>query len=342
MMAVTLSILLRYSDFFLFSSSHKISQVLVSKKNHNMRLLKLDFDDAKLYSIHLIGWNKVSARISVNDKKEFFCNKDIFINADNLKIQLTDLFKRQFILSADGITMSLKNNNDTVDKAAFSRENSLEKGSLKIWFHFDFLDIKTFDKQIRGLFEKISSVLYNGKTTMPLDFSGIYTFNIKNEPVKARLSTHYDDKFYSIRVNKEFFKVISWMLQEELTEPEIELLSENTFKIPKLLRIKNIAQNKSEKMAEKNNNIPEDAYRHVLWSYLLAMEYGTDFAEKVTNAHEEGDITNTKWKHQMDYNNNAIGREYALAQYKENAVLLKLLQDPRVIRKKGHTMDNHE
>jgi len=82
---VFLLVLFKYSDFFLFSSSQKISQMLVAQKNYNMELLRLDFDDAKFYSIDSIGWKKVSVRISVNNKKELFSGKDIFVNADNLK-----------------------------------------------------------------------------------------------------------------------------------------------------------------------------------------------------------------------------------------------------------------
>ncbi len=59
---------------------------------------------------------------------------------------------------------------------------------------------------------------------------------------------------------------------------------------------------------------PVDAYRHVLWSYYLAVEFGPEFAQFVTDTYEDDtirDTGNTEAEHQMDYANNAVGRTYA-------------------------------
>jgi hypothetical protein len=79
--------------------------------------------------------------------------------------------------------------------------------------------------------------------------------------------------------------------------------------------------------------VPEDAYRHVLWSYLLTKEFGGAFAVEVTNAHETGKTGNTREERLMDINNNEIGREYARRGEEEQELLKLTLTDPRVIRK---------
>lgn len=120
-------------------------------------------------------------------------------------------------------------------------------------------------------------------------------------------------------------------MADNITDAEATLLSVNAVRLPKLLNIMNDAKRESERY--KNvDGIPEDAYRHVLWSYLLTKEYGPEFSKAVTDAHEEGDNTNTEAEHKMDYNNNKIGREYAARQYKRNEILEHLLRDDRVIR----------
>ena len=83
---------------------------------------------------------------------------------------------------------------------------------------------------------------------------------------------------------------------------------------------------------ERDGSVPEDAYRHVLWSYLLTQEFDAEFAEKVTDAHEIGSTTNTEAEHRMDYNNNAVGRRYAAEGVAEPEVLSRVRRDPAVIR----------
>ena len=137
--------------------------------------------------------------------------------------------------------------------------------------------------------------------------------------------------YYKIRINPEVLKSIAWLINEELTDAEAALLADSPFRIQDLFSIMATARTESEKY-KKNDMIPEDAYRHVLWSYLLTTNYGPDFAKKVTDAHEEGDMSNTEAEHEMDYNNNAIGREYALENHKKSEILLRMLNDTRVIR----------
>ncbi len=78
--------------------------------------------------------------------------------------------------------------------------------------------------------------------------------------------------------------------------------------------------------------MPEDAYRHVLWSFLLTRTYGPEFARRVTDAHEIGDTGNTEADHRMDYNNNDIGRRYAAEGVQEAELLGRVRTDGRVVR----------
>ena len=85
--------------------------------------------------------------------------------------------------------------------------------------------------------------------------------------------------------------------------------------------------------------VPEDAFRHVLWSYLLTREYGVDFSMKVTDAHEEGRTENTRDEKLMDINNNRIGRNYAKSGYPETSLLAILMYDPEVITSLGQVAE---
>ncbi|WP_238314615.1 DUF6973 domain-containing protein, partial [Methylobacterium crusticola] len=75
--------------------------------------------------------------------------------------------------------------------------------------------------------------------------------------------------------------------------------------------IKDYAETTAHNAHAKDRTIPEDAYRHVLWSYLLTKEFGPAFASRVTDAHEQGPTGNTPKERKQDYHNNAVGRRYA-------------------------------
>jgi len=178
-----------------------------------------------------------------------------------------------------------------------------------------------------------ASLFSDGKTVIPATLSGILHFKMAQEAVRARVYTQIrSDGYYALQVNEEFFQTMAWYNRLDMTEAEARLLSKNPMRMPRLINIMDKAKQESQRYAEVPT-IPEDAYRHILWSYLLTKAYGPDFAKQVTDAHEIGDTTSTEAEHQMDYKNNAIGREYALANVKQHEVLTRLLDDANVIRK---------
>jgi hypothetical protein len=140
-----------------------------------------------------------------------------------------------------------------------------------------------------------------------------------------------EEKKYVLILNIQSLKNLSTAMEEVLTEPEIILFSRNPFKAPRLFRIRDDAEKTAEIAGKHDETVPEDAYRHVLWSYLLTKAFGPDFAREVTDAHECGLTDNTEAEHRMDYNNNRIGREYALSGYKREEILSRLRQDTAVI-----------
>ena len=133
-------------------------------------------------------------------------------------------------------------------------------------------------------------------------------------------------------LNKNDLRSVAVYFDEPLYDTEVDVVSEHPFRASRLMEIRDKAQKESRRARKRDSSVPEDAYRHVLWSYLLTKEYGPEFAEKVTDAHELGASDNTEADHRMDYNNNKIGRSYALRGEKESNLLDNVRTDPKVIR----------
>lgn len=124
----------------------------------------------------------------------------------------------------------------------------------------------------------------------------------------------------------------SQQLNQRLTEAELELLSRYPLRLPTLFAVKQYASRIAKIATQRNPGLSEPAYRHLLWSYMLTREYGPEFAEKVTDAHEVGETGNTPQKTAMDLHNNALGRELFRSGVKMRELLDIAKKDPRVRR----------
>jgi len=320
---------LKFSNSLIITYSAKAAKLLETKEYlPGLKIQRLNFATARLSSLDTITWQDITSQIRIENK--LFSGQPVIVHIKSLELILLDLVQKKFCLIVNGLTTSQAVQDSPSDET--KQPTGLEKGRLRMDFEFDFLSPQTSRPQISALVKEIATLAHTGKTIIPIDFSAIASFTISNELVKARITSQRDPQSnYTLIVNKEFFKTIAWLMADDLTEAEAGLLSINPFKVPRLLEIMNSAKKESEKFKEKKE-IPEDAYRHVLWSYLLTREYGPEFSKMITDAHEQGDDTNTEAEHRMDYNNNDVGRQYALKLYKRDEILNRLLNDPNVIR----------
>ena len=320
---------LKFSNSLIITYSAKTAKLLETKEYlPGLKIQRLNFATARLSSLDTITWQDITSQIRIENK--LFSGQPVIVHIKSLELILLDLVQKKFCLIVNGLTTSQAVQDSPSDET--KQPTGLEKGRLRMDFEFDFLSPQTSRPQISALVKEIATLAHTGKTIIPIDFSAIASFTISNELVKALITSQRDPQSnYTLIVNKEFFKTIAWLMADDLTEAEAGLLSINPFKVPRLLEIMNSAKKESEKFKEKKE-IPEDAYRHVLWSYLLTREYGPEFSKMITDAHEQGDDTNTEAEHRMDYNNNDVGRQYALKLYKRDEILNRLLNDPNVIR----------
>lgn len=140
------------------------------------------------------------------------------------------------------------------------------------------------------------------------------------------------------RVSKEYLRSISkdlkkkGVIDKELTEREINFAARFSKEAPDIAQITQEAKMKSKLAHSRNPKVPEDAYRHVLWAYLLTKKFGSEFARKVTITHEVGPTGNTQAEKRMDINNNSVGVRYATLGLTEEEVLRRVMVDPAVIR----------
>ncbi|MFC5050220.1 DUF6973 domain-containing protein [Rubritalea spongiae] len=114
-------------------------------------------------------------------------------------------------------------------------------------------------------------------------------------------------------------------------EDTLRVISEYPLRAPLIILLTRRAQEVSKAAKKEDSSFPEDAYRHVTWSFLLTKNFGEAFAKRITDSHETLD-GNSPNERLMDYHNNAVAREFAVSGVKESEIRELVLVSPRVIR----------
>lgn len=184
---------------------------------------------------------------------------------------------------------------------------------------------------VQDIIKQFQQILDNGNTKLSVALKGTLSMEYNGKNRDVAIKTIRKDKMTFLQMEKKSLLSIIGDSADELTDAEVQVLADYPLRAASLLRIQKYAKNQAAKLAVQTN-FPEDAYRHVLWNFLLTNEFNELFAKEVTDAHEIGAESNSEFDHKMDYNNNALGRKYAKQGIKESDVQQRVLTDPNIIR----------
>jgi hypothetical protein len=323
------------SGTLLEKGSHKALDYLADRAADNgFEMIQPEFRDVEFLSARTVAWSGISTKLKLRKTPLFSAAQEISLKSERIVLNLENIWNRTFLLTAEGMNLAVKTirgkTQSIEDRPALGR---IEGQHLTLFFQLDFLKPQEIPTHLSWILKNIVNLLNEGRCSLVLAFSGVSTVSIRGKPFSIELSTELDNNQTIIIINEADVMAISeeFDLLRPLTLAEVKLLSRNPLRVPRLLEIMQYARKISTNEYQNNPLVPEDAFRHILWSYLLTREYGADFAMKVTDANEEGRTDNTQDDRLMDINNNRIGRNYAKAGYPETSLLSKLMYDPEVI-----------
>ena len=188
---------------------------------------------------------------------------------------------------------------------------------------------------LRRVYRDFRDLFQRGETTASIRLQGRILFEVSIADrvfqLNQRFGSQMSDGVSRIVLNREDLEQVGPKFADRLSRGDLDLVAKYPLKAPKLFEIRRRTEDKSRAIRWAGIDFPEDAYRHVLWSYLLTLEYGAEFAQVVTDAHEVGSY-NTPEETAKDYQNNKIGIHYALEGVQEDHLLAKMLSDPRIRR----------
>jgi len=293
--------------------------------SYGISISNFEYGNVRLHSLNSFSVQNVDIKFDLEKEiygqksfySEFFA-KTIIVHVSNIKDPTIKLTLKEFDLY-------IQSKDDKPDKPFGKFEKAYWKGEAPIRLY----DIKESGELI---IEKLRTLFKENSISDPMEFNGQALLNMDGRSFKIRMFTERRDRRTFLFFNKDDIMAAAENLEEDdLSEEEAELISKYPARTLHLLKITRDARRISKSEKSKQIEFPEDAFKHVYWSYHLTRTFGSEFAEEITNAHETLP-NNTPQQRKMDFNNNEIGRNLAIEKLSIEEIKNIVLKSPEVIR----------
>lgn len=186
------------------------------------------------------------------------------------------------------------------------------------------------EEELDSLLTQFEHLIFQNKAHN-IELQATVNVSISGKPFELTIETQKDGEEVFLGFKPEDVMAASSQIGLKVAPQEAEIIARNPEAVPDMLRITKEARDKSRALAKSNPGFPEDAYRHVYWSYHLTRAVGSQLAREITDAHEtvEG---NTPAQRSMDYHNNEVARSLAKTVLSDDQLADYVLNSDTVIR----------
>ena len=322
---IVLAALVYFSSGYLFKVGVQkvLPYVFERLADRGINVVDYQFDSIRFSSFRTVSANNIRAHVSLSraDANEQY-TADIF--ARRLNVHLVELLN-------PAATLSCENFQFQVEKAAEIPGTSFgrfDRGTIR--FH-DLIYLSNPRAGVLKIMQEVSGLFREEDVFPNADLRALVTFNVKGKKAQAVLYTIRAGDESKLRFEENDIRKMADVFDLDLSDDEVKIISAYPMRAPVIMRITSDAKEISKNAHKQNRSVPEDAYRHILWSYLLTQKFGETFAEMVTDAHEVLP-TNTAAERKMDFHNNQLGRQYAAQGTKQDRILWLVNNDRKVIK----------
>ena len=340
---ISVFLLYFFSDLILTEISEwAITYFMKNINVPNLEYTRPIFKGVRISSFNAITWRAISADAFIVRDETKKVTESISIKIQYLTISLVGLAERAFLINMKGINATATSKKQDIVETPKRPSDRVEEGDIKFKIKLGILKRHEVLAQVRDIAAELKKFSQTGVTKIPVEFTAEEAFEMQGKPQTAKVWIEQEGDEYRLIMDEASLKKIALSVPGfPLTAGDLKALSRNPIRAPQLLRIRNKAVRTAAELKERLPEISEDACRHVLWAYLLTGAYGEEFAKECGDAHEiengadedklEGNKEPDVASYQ-DFNNNAVGRRYALNGYEESSLPQRILTDPVVIR----------
>jgi hypothetical protein len=322
-------------------SNKAINFIFENLHTPSLTLSEPSFRNARISAYDAIAWDEFGFTATLAPNTALKKGLKARVNIKELRVEAESLFDGIFAVDLKGLCIT------TADIAAGDSTDGkeslevLQDAYLNAQLRVNVFSPDEAASQIKNFAAEIKKFANEGKTAIPIRFIGEEIITLQDNSYTVSLSVQQRGNDYCLVAKEDDLKFASEGVlpkTQTSTPADIKVVANNPVRAPRLLKIRSTASETAAGAHGADPRVPEDAYRHVLWSYLLTREYGPDFAKEVTDAHEQTNDPEEKHNpaaeagHRQDYNNNELGRTYAAKGYSESDILRLVMTDPQVIR----------
>ena len=321
-------------------SDRMIDYVTLNVRLPNLEYTRPVYGGVRLSSWKTVTWTDVQLNARLVRNQAFQTSEDISLRIGDITLGIENFAERTILLSVEGFTALAKEQGPGANLSGPG--DRMEGRYLQIQLQLPGFGMPDILAQLGTLKEELQRFSVLGVTRIPMSFSATETFAMQGRKCTVKLFVDKKGEEYRLVMDKDDLTKVAALLTGQKPNPvDLAVIARNPLKAAQLLRIRDKAATTAQLAAQQNPKIPEDAYRHTLWSYLLTKMYGEQFAREVTNAHEayadeeelrKADRISWLRASYQDLVNNALGRQYAALGYPEAGILERVLTDPAIIR----------
>ena len=253
--------------------------------------------------------------------------KESFIahfEARSITVRFADFNNPSFFFTFNDFSLFVEPEENSEKKPFGKLENGYLKSRIPIY-------LKDPEESAREILAEVKTLFKENKTPIDLEIEVDVLLGIDDKEVKVGLFTERETSITHLKFNDKDILKAAKDFDLDLAEKEAEIIANYPSKVPVMIKITRDAKKLSNNEKSKNRSFPEDAYRHIYWSYHLTEEFGPDLAKEITDAHETVP-GNTENERKMDYHNNKIGRKYADETISLDELRIRVLNSNEVIR----------
>ena len=254
-------------------------------------------------------------------------NKESFkarFNARSITVRFADFNTPSFFFTFKDFSLFVEPEENSTKKPFGKLENGYMKSRIPLY-------LKNPEESAREILAEMKTLFQENTTPIDLEIEADVLLGIDEKEVKIGLYTERIDSRTYLKFNDEDILKAAKEFDLELAEKEAEIIANHPSKVPALVKITRDAKRLSQYEKNKNASFPEDAYKHIYWSYHLTREFGPDLAKEITDAHETIP-NNTENERKMDFHNNEIARKYADEYLSLDELKKRVLFSSEVIR----------
>lgn len=286
-----------------------------------------EFDYGKINMFSFTSFRIRDVRILLNLEREIYGKKSFSADftAESVIIRLSSL-------RSPAIRITLQDFDLYIQPIEDNPEKSFGKFEKAYWSSNTPIELHSIKESGEFIVNKLNTLFRENSIPDPVEFRADALLNLDGHDIRIRTYTERVNGRTFLRFNPDDILSAAENWEDvDISEKEAQILSQYPARTLHIIKITRDAWRISDREKSHRDDFPDDAFKHIYWSYHLTRTFGTEFAKQITDAHETLP-NNTPEQRKMDFHNNEIGRNLAAQDLTVEQIRRRVLEDPNIIR----------